>query len=63
MDQEIKVKSVESDSLTELKEEHFIRVENFPDICEPKLERGESALLIDPLDVSSNAQGPFWYKN
>ena len=63
MDQEIKVESVESDCLTELKEEHFIKVENFPDVCELKLERDESALLEDPLNISCDAQGPFLHKN
>ena len=63
MDQEIRIESVESDCLTELKEEHFIKVENFPDVCEPKLERDESTLLEDPLNVLSDAQGPFLYKN
>ena len=61
MDQEIRIESVESDCLTKLKEEHFIKVENFPDVCEPKLERDESALLEDPLNVSSDAQGSFLY--
>ena len=59
MDQEFRI---ESDCLTELKEEHFIKVENFPDVCEPKLESDESALPEDPLNVSSNAQGPLFIK-
>ena len=63
MDLKIKIEPVESDCLAELKEENLIRFENFPDVCEPKLERDESTLLEDPLNVSSDAQGPFLYKN
>ena len=40
-------------------DKHFIKVENF---YEPKLETNESALLEDPLNVSSDAQGPFSYE-
>ena len=55
MDQKIKIESFESDCL----DEHSIKVESF---YEPKLEIDESALLEDPLNVSSNAQGPFSYE-
>ena len=50
MDQEIKIESVESDCLAELKKETFIKVEKN---CEPNLETNESALLKDPLNVST----------
>jgi len=53
MDQEIKMESV-----AELKEEIFIKIEN---VCEPELETNESAVLEDPLNISSYAQGPFSY--
>jgi hypothetical protein len=53
MDQEIKMESVAG-----LKEEIFIKIENF---CEPKLETNESAVLEDPLNISSDAQGPFLF--
>ena len=50
--------------MAELKEKNLIKFENFTDVvCEPKLERDECALLEDPLNVSSDAQGPFLYKN
>ena len=53
MDQEVKMESV-----AELKEEIFIKVEN---VCEPELETNESAVLEDPLNVSSYAQGQLSY--
>ena len=53
MDQEIKMESA-----AKLKEEIFIKIENG---CEPELETNESAVLEDPLNVSSYAQGPFSY--
>ena len=57
MDQKIKIESVDSDCLAELKEETFVKVENYPDVCVPKLETYESALLEDPLNISNDAQG------
>ena len=59
MDQKIKIESFESDRLAELKDEPFIKIENF---YEPKLEINESALLEDPLNVLSDAQEPFSYE-
>ena len=44
--------------VAELKEEIFIKIEN---VGEPELETNESAVLEDPLNVSSYAQGPFSY--
>ena len=35
-----------------------IKIEN---VCEPELETNKSAVLEDPLNVSSYAQGPFLY--
>ena len=46
------------ESVAELKEEIFIKIEN---VGEPELETNESAVLEDPLNVSSYAQGPFSY--
>ena len=46
------------ESVAELKEEIFIKIEN---VCEPELETNESAVLEDPLNVSSYPQGPFSY--
>ena len=46
------------ESVPELKEEIFIKVEN---VCEPELETNESAVLEDPLNVSSYAQGQLSY--
>ena len=46
------------ESVAELKEEIFIKIEN---VCEPELETNESTVLEDPLNVSSYAQGPFSY--
>ena len=62
MDQKVKIEPVDSDCLAEVKEETFVKVENYPDVFEPKLERNESALLEDPLNVSSDTQGPFSYE-
>ena len=61
MDQKVKIEPVDSDCLAEVKEETFVKVENYPDVFEPKLERNESALLEDPLNVSSDAHGTFLY--
>ena len=60
MDQEIKIEPVESDCLFEHKKENFIKVEN---VFEQKSETNESAVLEDPLKVSSDAQGGFSCKN
>ena len=60
MDQEIKIEPVESDCLFELKKENFIKVEN---VFEQKSETNESAVLEDPLKVSSDAQGGFSCEN
>ena len=57
MDQKIKIESVDSHCLAEVKVETFVKVENDPDVCVPKLETYESALLEDPLNVSNDAQG------
>ena len=46
------------ESVAELKEEIFIKIEN---VCEPELETHESAVLEDPLNVSSYAQRTFSY--
>ena len=46
------------ESVAELKEEIFIKIEN---VCEPELETNESAVLEDPLNVSSYAQGLLSY--
>ena len=59
MDQKIKIESFASDCLAEFQDQHFIKVEN---VYEPKLEPNVSALLEDPLNVLSDAQGPFSYE-
>ena len=46
MDKEIKIEPAESNCFAELQEDTFIKVEN---VCKPKLESNESALLENPL--------------
>ena len=60
MDKKIKIEPAESNCFAELKEDTFIKVEN---VCKPKLESNESALLENPLIGPKDDQGPFSCEN